>query len=101
MEVQEGRRPSREVTVQGLITDYAGLTAYMDIDALRRLMQEGRTVSGAHLSVDAGRWNDFLEAVKKSRTSRTSASRRPCSRASGRQPPNRSPLSRASISRFR
>ena len=64
MEVQEGRRPSREVTVQGLITDYAGLTAYMDIDALRRLMQEGRTVSGAHLSVDASRWNDFLEAVK-------------------------------------
>lgn len=64
MEVQEGRRPSREVTVRGLITDYAGLTAYMDIDALRRLMQEGRTVSGAHLSVDAGRWNDFLEAVK-------------------------------------
>jgi len=65
MEVQEGRRPSREVTVRGLITDYAGLTAYMDIDALRRLMQEGQTVSGAHLSVDAGRWNDFLEAVKK------------------------------------
>ena len=65
MEVQEGRRPSREVTVQGLITDYAGLTAYMDIDALRRLMQEGQTVSGAHLSVDAGRWNDFLAAVKK------------------------------------
>lgn len=65
MEVQEGRRPSREVTVQGLITDYAGLTAYMDIDALRRLMQEGQTVSGAHLSVDAGRWNDFLDSVKK------------------------------------
>lgn len=65
MEVQEGRRPTREVTIQGLITDYAGLTAYMDIDALRRLMQEGQTVSGAHLSVDANRWGDFLEAVKK------------------------------------
>jgi len=65
MEVQEGRRPGREVTVRGLITDYAGLTAYMDIDALRRLMQEGQTVSGAHLSVDAGRRGDFLEAVKK------------------------------------
>jgi len=65
MEVQEGRRPSREVTIRGLITDYAGLTAYMDINALRRLMQEGQTVSGANLSVDANRWEEFLEDVKK------------------------------------
>ncbi len=65
MEVQEGRRPSREVTIQGLITDYAGLTAYMDINALRRLMQEGQTVSGANLSVDSNRWEEFLDGVKK------------------------------------
>ena len=65
MEVQEGRRPSREVPVHGLITDYAGLAAYMDIHALRRLMQEGSTVSGAHLSVDAGKWQEFLEKVKE------------------------------------
>jgi putative ABC transport system permease protein len=64
MEVQEGRRPSRKVPVHGLITDYAGLSAYMDIDSLRRLMQEGGTVSGAHLSVDAGQWADFLDKVK-------------------------------------
>lgn len=65
MEVQEGRRPRREVPVQGLITDYAGLTAYMDIDALRRLMQEGQTVSGAYLSVDSNRREEFLNEVKK------------------------------------
>ncbi len=65
MEVQEGRRPSREVPVHGLITDYAGLAAYMDIDALRRLMQEGATVSGAHLSIDAGKWEEFLAKVKE------------------------------------
>ena len=65
MEVQEGRRPKREVAVHGLITDYAGLSAYMDINALRRLMQEGATVSGAHVAVDRNRWGDFLEAVKK------------------------------------
>lgn len=65
MEVQEGRRPRREVPVQGLITDYAGLAAYMDIDALRRLMQEGQTVSGAYLSVDANRREEFLNEVKK------------------------------------
>lgn len=65
MEVQEGRRPSREVPIHGLITDYAGLSAYMDIAALHRLMQEGPTVNGAHLSLDAGQREAFLERVKE------------------------------------
>jgi putative ABC transport system permease protein len=65
MEVQEGRRPSRLVPVVGLITDYSGLSAYMDIGALRKLMQEGATVNGAHLSVDRSRWNEFLDEVKE------------------------------------
>lgn len=65
MEVQEGRRPKRDVTIRGLITDYAGLSVYMDIEALRRLMQEGPTVSGAHLAVDARQWKAFLDEVKQ------------------------------------
>jgi putative ABC transport system permease protein len=65
LELQEGRRPVREVSIEGLITDYAGIAAYMDIDALRRLMQEGGTVSGGHLAVDRRYWNDFLEKVKE------------------------------------
>jgi len=64
-EVQEGRRPTREIPVQGLVTDYTGLSAYMDIDALHRLMQEGGTISGAHMTVDPQRWRSFLEAVKE------------------------------------
>lgn len=65
MEVQEGRRPHRPVPVAGLITDYSGLQAYMDIEALRRLMQEGPTVNGAHLSVDRRQWTEFLNEVKE------------------------------------
>lgn len=65
VEVQEGRRPRLEIPIHGLITDYAGLSAYMDIDALRRLMKEGATVSGAHLAVDMNHWTEFLEAVKE------------------------------------
>lgn len=65
MEVQEGRRPHRSVPIYGLITDYSGLTAYMDIDALRRLMQEGGVISGAHLAIDASRWPEFVSAVKE------------------------------------
>jgi putative ABC transport system permease protein len=66
VEIQEGRRPVREATVQGLVTDYAGLGAYMELDSLRRLLREGKTVSGAHLTVDRARWSDFVERVKES-----------------------------------
>ncbi len=65
MEVQEGRRPKRDVVVQGLITDYSGLQVYMDRDALHRLMQEGDSVSGAHVAVDGARWDEFYAAVKE------------------------------------
>ncbi|MGE5139716.1 MAG: FtsX-like permease family protein, partial [Rudaea sp.] len=64
MEVEEGRRPKLAVPIQSLVTDYAGLSVYMDIDALRRLMQEGGTVSGAYLAVDSKKWGSFLEEVK-------------------------------------
>ena len=66
LEVQEGRRPVCEAVLQGLVTDYAGVAAYMDVEALRRLMREGPTVSGAYLTVDKSRWAEFLHAVKES-----------------------------------
>ena len=65
LEVQEGRRPRLEAQIQGTITDYAGVAAYMEIDSLRRLMREGGTVSGAYLAVDTNHWDDFLDRVKR------------------------------------
>ena len=65
LEVQEGKRPRLEAKIQGTITDYAGVFAYMEIDSLRRLMREGGTVSGAYLTVDTNHWNDFLARVKE------------------------------------
>lgn len=52
VEALEGRRPQVDVPVVGLVDDTVGLQAYMRIDALRRLMREGPTVSGASLTVD-------------------------------------------------
>ncbi|HRP62506.1 MAG TPA: ABC transporter permease [Phycisphaerales bacterium] len=52
MEVLEGRRPELDVAVAGMIEDYTGLAAYMDIDALRRLLREQDSISGAFLTVD-------------------------------------------------
>jgi putative ABC transport system permease protein len=65
LEIQEGRRPVLEATIQGTITDYAGIAAYMEIDALLRLMREGGTISGARLAIDGNRWNEFLAKVKE------------------------------------
>ena len=64
LEVQEGSRPQREAVIRGLITDYAGVFAYMDKDSLHKLMREGPTVSGAYLSLDYKRWPEFMAAVK-------------------------------------
>ena len=53
VEVLEGARPVREVTVAATVEELIGLSAYMDERALNRLMREGGTISGARLSVDA------------------------------------------------
>lgn len=65
IEVQEGRRPVLEIPIGGTITDYAGVAAYMDIDALRREMKEGGTISGAHMTVDPAKWDAFLEKINE------------------------------------
>jgi putative ABC transport system permease protein len=52
VEVLEGRRVTRTLAVADLVDEYMGTNAYMDIDALHRLMEEGQTVSGAYLLVD-------------------------------------------------
>jgi len=65
IEVQEGRRPLLETVVAGTVTDYAGTSAYMDLDALRRLLREGETLSGAHLAIDPAERETFLHTVKE------------------------------------
>lgn len=64
VEVMEGRRPVLTIPIRGLVTDFAGVAAYMDITALRRLMHEGDTVNGAYLSIDHAKWDDFMREVK-------------------------------------
>jgi putative ABC transport system permease protein len=52
VEVLEGSRPVREVSVAGLVKEYMGVAAYMDLAALNRFMREGPAISGAYLAVD-------------------------------------------------
>ena len=64
VEVLEGRRPILKIPIRGLVTDYAGVAAYMDLTALRRALHEGDTVSGAYLAVDHTRWGEFMRKLK-------------------------------------
>ena len=54
VEVLEGARPIRDVPIASLVDDTLGLQAYMEIDALHRLMREGRVLTGAALTIDPG-----------------------------------------------
>lgn len=53
VEFLEGRRDTRQVRVAGIIREFTGVAAYMDIHSLNRLLGEGSAVSGAHLAVDS------------------------------------------------
>ena len=52
VDVLEGARRSARVPVTGVVEDFLGLSAYMQLDALHRLTRGGRTISGAYLAVD-------------------------------------------------
>lgn len=52
VELLEGARPVREVRVGGVVDEMLGMSAYLELPALNRLMHEGGTVSGAFLAVD-------------------------------------------------
>ncbi|MBP7779515.1 MAG: ABC transporter permease [Acidobacteria bacterium] len=51
VEVLEGSRRIERIPVAGLVEDFVGLSAYMELDALHRLTRGGRAISGAYLAV--------------------------------------------------
>ena len=64
LEMLEGRRPVVNVPIRGLVTDFAGVNAYMDLDALNRILKDGDTVGGAYLALDHKYWDRFMREVK-------------------------------------
>ena len=64
VEVLEGSRPVRDVPIAALVDDTMGLQAYMHIDALRRLMREGRVITGAAVTLDPAATDRFKATVK-------------------------------------
>lgn len=64
VEILEGERPTREVILAGVAEDFAGLSAYMDIRAVRRMLRETDTASGVFLAVDPARQNELYAHLK-------------------------------------
>jgi putative ABC transport system permease protein len=64
VEVLQGKRPVCEVPVVGLVDDYAGTNAYMNIETLQALLGEGRTFSGAYLAVDPAQTKTLYRTLK-------------------------------------
>ena len=65
VEVLEDERPVREVTVAGLSDEYIGINAYMDDDALARLLNEDTLASGAYLKVDPLKADELYAKLKR------------------------------------
>jgi putative ABC transport system permease protein len=65
VEVLEGTRPVKAVPVADLVDEYMGTNAYMELDALHRLMGEGATLSGAYLQVDQNQVDALYRRLKE------------------------------------
>ncbi|HEX4931321.1 MAG TPA: FtsX-like permease family protein, partial [Gaiellaceae bacterium] len=66
LEVLEGARPVLQVPVADVVDEYIGTNVYAEIGALRRLMREGETLSGAFLAVDRAAEPALYRRVKRS-----------------------------------
>jgi putative ABC transport system permease protein len=64
VEVLEGKRQVRQVRLAGLAEDFAGMAAYMDLNAVNRLLGEGDIITGASFTIDSGRRAEFLHSLK-------------------------------------
>jgi putative ABC transport system permease protein len=64
VEVLEGARPRRTSLVSEIVTEYVGLSAYMDIDAVNRLTEEGPVISGGYLQIDPAATEALYSALK-------------------------------------
>ena len=64
VEILEGRRPIVTLPVVGLVETYIGVPAYMNLNALDRLMRERPSLEYAQLVVDESRQDELFRVLK-------------------------------------
>ena len=65
LESLEATRAKRETVVSALVNDMIGLSAYMDIAALNRLMGEGESISAVAVKLDPSQASAFYARIKQ------------------------------------
>jgi putative ABC transport system permease protein len=65
VEVLEGARPVKAAVVAGMVNDFSGLSAYMDVRSLNAMMDEQPTVSGAFARIEPGREETVYATLKR------------------------------------
>lgn len=65
VEVQEGRQRTRSVPVTGLTRQFVGVSAYMNLQALHRLLGEDSALSGAFLLIDGAHEQDLTDRLQE------------------------------------
>lgn len=65
VEVLEGRRRTLMVKITGVADEVFGLSAYLQLGTLNRMMGEGGTISGLWVSVDESRSAALYERLKR------------------------------------
>jgi putative ABC transport system permease protein len=61
----EGDRRSFELRVAAIVEGYLGLTAYLNLDALNRLLGDGDLISGANIAVDTAHQDELFAMLKQ------------------------------------
>jgi putative ABC transport system permease protein len=64
VEFLEGRRETHDVHVAGVVREFTGVSAYMNMEALNRLMREGTAISGVWLSVTSDAHPEVVRTLK-------------------------------------
>ncbi len=65
IEVLEGRKQKLLQPVSAIITGYIGLTAYMELGAMNRMLGEASVISGVHLALDHDHKAELFAVLKE------------------------------------
>lgn len=64
VEVRDGRRPTLDIPVVGIIEALIGTPAYMEMEALNRRLKEPNRVSGAYIKIDQQKREAVYDELK-------------------------------------
>ncbi|WP_131795464.1 ABC transporter permease [Fluoribacter gormanii] len=65
VQLLEGNKAKTQLKVQGIINDYVGMSAYIEIEALNRLLNEDRLINSAAITVDTKYVTNLYKKVKE------------------------------------